>query len=115
MTQLALNLHEGRKRRNTGIAQVTSKNGTFVETLKSVARMIARNKGTVTADDLRIWADRNGMEPTSPNAYGAIFAKNPDFEPCGFCPSAQPNRRGGMIRVWRLRNSVPATLQALSQ
>lgn len=105
MTQLALNLHEGRRLRNRGASQVTAKNGTFVETLRSAARMIARQKGTVTGDDLRVWADEHGMQPTSPNAFGAVFTNNKDLEPCGFCPSAQPNRRGGLIRVWRIKKS----------
>ena len=105
MTQLTLNLHEGRRLRNKGVSQVASKNGGFIELMRGVALMIARRKGTVTADDLSEWAGEHQVKPTSPNAIGAVFTNNKDLEPCGFCPSAQPNRRGGLIRVWRIKKS----------
>ena len=99
-----LNLHEGRRLRNRGASQVAAKNAEFMQTMRNAAFNIAKQFGTVTSDDLRLWADDFNIAPTHPNAFGAVFTNNKDLEPCGFCPSAQPNRRGGLIRVWRIRN-----------
>ena len=101
MTQLALALAE----RDRGIARVKSKNADFVETMRSVARMIARKKGTVCADDLRQWAADNCMFPTSPNAWGAIFCRNPDFVLHGYKRSCQVQGHGNLQRVWVLRET----------
>jgi len=89
--------------RNKGIARVKAKNADFVETMKSVARMIARKNGTVCADDLRQWASDNGMAPTSSNAWGAIFCRNPDFVLQGYARSCQVQGHGNLQRVWALR------------
>lgn len=92
------------KNRDTGIARVTCANATFIETMRSVARMIARKQGTVTADDLRDYvADHPEIErPTSSNAYGAIF-RCKDFEAVGYVISRQPQGHGNRTLRWRLR------------
>ena len=90
--------------RDRGIARVKSKNADFVETLKSVARMIARKKGTVCADDLRKWADENGIVPTSSNAWGAVFCRNPDFELAGYKRSEQKQGHANLQRIWKLKS-----------
>lgn len=92
--------------RDKGISRVKAKNSDFVETLKSVARMIARKNGTVCADDLRKWADENGMVPTSSNAWGAIFCRNPDFVLHGYARSSQVQGHGNLQRVWALRETT---------
>ena len=92
--------------RDKGIARVKAKNSDFVETLKSVARMIARKNGTVCADDLRKWADENGMVPTSSNAWGAIFCRNKDFKLVGYSRSSLIQGHGNLQRVWALREPM---------
>lgn len=91
------------KNRDTGIARVTCANATFIETMRSVARMIARKQGTVTADDLREYvAEHPEIErPTSHNAYGAIF-RCKDFRPVGYVVSRQPQGHGNRVMRWAL-------------
>ena len=90
--------------RDRGISKVAAKNQTFIETMKSVARMIARKNGTVCADDLRKWADENGHAPTSCSAWGAIFCRNPDFELAGYKRSEQKQGHANLQRIWKLRS-----------
>jgi hypothetical protein len=91
--------------RDKGIASVKAKNADFVETLKSVARMIARRNGTVCADDLREWLKQHPEigEPTHYNCYGAIFSKNNDFEFSGFTTSKQKQGHGNRLILWALK------------
>lgn len=102
MSALQLDLGLARRNRDAGIAKVASKNGTFLETMRGVARIICRQKGKVTADDLRDWAECNGVQPTHFNAWGAVF--NKEFMPGEYVQSRQVQGRGNRIRVWRLRS-----------
>lgn len=95
--QLALSL------RDRGIEQVSLNNASFLETMRGVARMICREKGEVTADDIREWAKQHSIEPTHKNCWGAIF-KNGEFESKGFVRSKQVSGRGNWIMVWRLKS-----------
>ena len=49
--------------RDFGINAVAERNQTFLETVRGAARMICRNLGSVTADDVRKWAEENGYTP----------------------------------------------------
>lgn len=95
--------------RDRGVARVKSKNSDFIETMRGVARMLARRRPdlTITADDLREWLAANPYigEPTHHNAFGAIFCRNHDFEFAGYTKSRQPQGHGNLIRRWKLRNS----------
>lgn len=91
-----------RKLRDKGIKQVSDANAAWLETLREAARTVCREKGRVTADDLRTWCDANRYWPTHPNAYGAILTKR-EFVPGEFIQSTQAQRRGGHVRVWRLK------------
>jgi hypothetical protein len=65
------------------------------------AEQIAREKGTVCADDLR----RAGVylpNGAHPAAWGAVF-RDPRFLRVGFTTSQRRDRHGGTQRVWRLR------------
>lgn len=97
--QLLLALHERAK----GVARVASKNGTFIETMRGVARIICRQKGQVTADDLREWAAAHDLKPTHYNAWGAVFQCD-DFYSAGFTKSTQRQGHGNDIRIWKLRH-----------
>lgn len=93
--------------RDKCIARVKAKNADFVETMKSVARMIARKKGTVCADDLREWLKEHPEigEPTSYNAMGAIFCRNKDFKLVGYSRSVLIQGHGNLQRIWALRDT----------
>ena len=97
-----MDLFTARRARDRGINRVSSKNATFLETMRGVARMICRQKGSVTADDLRVWAARNGIQPSHANAWGAIFHRS-EFEPGEFVVSKQIQGHSNRIRLWRLK------------
>ena len=92
------------KARDAGIAAISSRNQTFLETVRGAARMICRRQGTVTADDVRKWADENGIEPKHRNCWGAVF-KTPDFEIAGFTRSSQIQGHGNRICVYRIKTA----------
>jgi hypothetical protein len=91
------------KARDEGIQAVSHSNATFIETVRSAARMICRKNGTVSADDVREWAKQRGIEPTHKNAWGAVFCKS-EFEFVCYFRSRQLSGRGNLISRWRLRN-----------
>ena len=99
-----MDLFAARRARDRGIARVSAKNATFLEALRSVARMICRQKGSVTSDDLREWVSRHPEvgEPSHFNVYGAIFHRS-EFEPGEFVVSKQVRGHGNRIRVHRLK------------
>ncbi len=99
-----MDLFTARRRRDAGIARVSNKNATFLETLRSVARMICRQKGYVTSDDLREWVSQHPEigEPSHYNVYGAVFHRS-EFEPGEFVVSKQVQGHSNRIRLWRLK------------
>lgn len=109
MAQLALDLEAALAARDAGIKKTASKNATFIETLRGVARLICHRKGTVTADDLKEWVAQHPNEieqPTHYNAYGAIFCSKTwkkEFEFVRYVKSRQVQGHGNLIREWRLK------------
>ena len=97
-----MDLFTARRRRDAGIARVSSKNAAFLEAMRGVARMICRQKGSVTADDLREWAARNDIQPSHANTWGAVFHRS-EFEPSEFVVSKQIQGHSNRIRLWRLK------------
>ena len=79
--------------------EVTS--ATFLETMRSRARSICLQFGTVTADDLREYADSICMAPPHHNAWGAVFKGN-EWRCTAFVKSRLPSNKGRMIRQWTL-------------
>lgn len=100
---LDANLAEQQKQLGLDLVEVS--NPVFLETMRGVARMLARKLGEITADDVREYYDRHvgslGVKPTSPNAWGALF-KTKEWECVGFIKSRQVQGHGNMIRKWRL-------------
>jgi hypothetical protein len=89
--------------RETGLSRVSHHNNTFLETMRSVARMLLRKGGfAISTDDLRKYAECHNIHPDHPNAWGAVF-RDKSFVPCGFRQSTRENRHAGLIRVWTLR------------
>ena len=99
---LQMDLFTARRNRDRGIARVASKNRDFLETMRFVARLFCKEKGSVTADDLREWAARNGIQPSHANAWGAVFHRS-EFEPGEFVVSKQIQGHSNRIRLWRLK------------
>lgn len=92
---------DGVAQKQLGLGLVENSNQVFVQTMRGVARMIARENGSVTSDDLRLRAREMGMEPEHPNAWGAIF-KGREWSVVGFEASGYPTNHGRIIRRWSL-------------
>ena len=59
--------------RDRGCEIVEINNKQFVDAMRFNAKMIARQKGKVSCDELRELAGELNLKPVSPNAWGAIF------------------------------------------
>jgi hypothetical protein len=96
---------EAELRKAAGLAQVYRHNETWVSIARRCAESIAREHGTVTADEVRNVLYPLGYIPRHPNAWGAVF-KGTQFEWTGeWIKSRIPERHGNNIRVWRLRRA----------
>ena len=93
-----MSLKEGRSLRDQGLKRVAENNQEFIEAARGTAMLIAKAKGTVTADDVR---EGCPIEPLHPNAWGAVFKKG--FKFTGqYRQSHAASRHGGIQRVWEL-------------
>lgn len=98
------------RQKELGLEIVESNNRTFIETMRGVARMLANKKGVISADDLREYYDnfRYAKQIPAPrhlNAWGAVF-KTSEWEPVGYMKSEQVSRKGGVIRLWKLKTII---------
>lgn len=90
--------------RDAGLNQVAGNAQCFVETMRSIARGISRTNGNVSIDDLRDFAERNGIEPHHPNAWGTIFRER-GWYCIGRKRSRKVSNHAREIRVWRYRET----------
>lgn len=94
----------GQQLRDEGIRRVSRGNVEFLKWARSVAREIAYRRGRVTTDDLRVYADAYGIEPSHPNVWGAIF-RVPGWRHVGWAPSRRPSAHARYVRVWALEDA----------
>lgn len=102
-----LNRRLSERQKELGLYLVEKNNQVFLATMRGIARIIARRKGKITSDDIREYHRKHHKAkqipmPTHPNAWGAVF-KTSDWKAVGYTKSKQVSRRGGVIRVWRLK------------
>lgn len=84
------------------LRHMQARHATWLDAARMTARRIARQKGNVTADDVREILYPAGLYPKHYNAWGAVF-NHADFVFTGdFRRSAVPRGKGNMQRVWRL-------------
>ena len=101
--QLEFDLPEARRRAEAGIQSVSSRNVDWVETARQVAREIAAEKGTVTADDVRRMLYPLGRRPKHYNAWGAVFRRGCGLRWTGRYRTSQVVAgHGNQQRVWEL-------------
>jgi len=82
-----------------GQAQVEGNNLAFVRELREEAIRLVRINGSVTAEELRAYAEVHGLEPTHPNAYGGVF-RGPGWRVIGRRRSRWPSAHAREIKVW---------------
>ena len=91
--QLGLNL------RDRGLDSVETNSMTFQERMRREAIRICRRKGWVDSDDLREFAEAEGIEPHHPNAWGAVF-RGANWVTVGITNSRVPTNHARLIRRW---------------
>ena len=88
--------------KRSGLAQVEINSGLWIGLMRAEARRIARKHGTVTADDLRPYADSIDVYPSHRNAWGAIF-KPSEWDVVDRVKSTKPSNHARWIFVWELK------------
>jgi hypothetical protein len=100
MTGAQMDLFEARRAKERGLDAVQRHNSRWIDYARPVARRIARERGTVTADDVREALEPMGIRPDHPNAYGGLFRHG--FEWTGeWRISRRVIGHGNQQRVWR--------------
>lgn len=98
--QLTMNLSEGQRLKVEGLAQVEANNIIWLDKMRWYAQTHAQRWGSVTSDDVRLYATSLGLYPTHHNAWGCIF-KQKGWTVAGRQPSKLAGNHGRFITVWR--------------
>ena len=59
-----------------GINRASANNARWLARARDVAKAMARQNGTVTAEDVRRHMEYLGLHPSHPNAWGCIFPRH---------------------------------------
>ena len=100
----ASDLEKGLRRKDEGQDRGEARAPELAEILRAEARRISAERGWVTIDDVRAFADRLGFTAPHPNFWGAIF-RGPGWERVGEEPSGRPANHGHRNPRWRWRTS----------
>lgn len=106
MTQLALDLAEGRKRRDRGTAQAADHAGSeWMEAAVADFARFVRSHGEATLEAWRYdWLTRQQPAPASHKAFGAVAltaSRRGLIRWSGrYRPAASPKTRAHCVRVW---------------
>ena len=95
MTSLQLQLE--------GVRRVKVNGPVFNARMRAEALDFVARYGNVSTDDLRRYADRIGIEPHHPNAWGAIF-RGKKWRRIGEKKSIWPSNHARRIGVYQLRH-----------
>lgn len=94
----------GEQRKKIGMAKAAAAKSPELEHARRVARAIALNKGTVTADDVAEALKKGGKKSLGP-AAGSIFVGD-EWQWTGtLVKSERPEANQNLLRVWRLKDA----------
>lgn len=93
--------------REAGISRVIDHNKQFIHRLRTVARRICAEKGTVCTDDLREWARDNGVIEPHFKAWSGVL-KGREWIFVEWTESRWPSNHGRRVAVYRHSNGVEA-------
>ena len=82
------------------LERVGQNNEPWLAWARSQAQTISTLRGSVTSDDVRREADRMGLQPDSPHAWGALF-KAKGWRWVGREPSMIASNNGRFVSRWR--------------
>lgn len=94
-----LNLEAGAEQKELGLYATELNNAEFVALARSIAQLISCQQGSVTMDEVRTHPRLHGWQPSSPNAYGAVF-NGKGWRLLGFEPSHVKTNRTRRIGRW---------------
>ncbi len=101
--QMAFDLPEARRQAELGIERVSQRNGAWIDRARTIARQVAADRGTVTADDVRRILYAGDDRPNHFNAWGAVFRKGSGLRWTGrYRTSRVVAGHGNQQRVWEL-------------
>lgn len=101
MTQRGLfDAPESERRKRDGMARAASGHEEWLAYARRVAVRLAREQGSVSADDLRA-AGVETPEGVSFNIWGSVF-NDSRFVFAGYCKSKRPEAHSNLIRRWSL-------------
>lgn len=95
----------GEEQKQLGMDLVQEHNPDFVNIVRDYALAYAADHGTVSADELRVWARDEGIVPRHPNAWGCVF-RGKSFKKVGYRPSVYPPSHGRVIAIWAISSSL---------
>jgi hypothetical protein len=92
---------EANRRRDMGMWLAANNKSELLASARGFAAFVAKNQGTVNADDVALMMAENGLDYSDlGNAAGSVFDGR--FEWTGqVVPSRRPSTHGRLIRVWR--------------
>ena len=88
-----------------GLDLVESHNESWIDAVRRHAAIISRQRGCVSAVELRLWADAVGWHPEHPNAWGAVF-RGKEWTPVGYRKTEHAQGHAREIKVWRHVSTV---------
>jgi len=97
MMQLTLT---GEVLKQAGLDRVERRSSAFVAAMRTIAKGISLLRGHVSCDELREAADKAGLRPCHPNAWGSVF-RGPGWVVVGHKESAWPSTHQREIKVWK--------------
>lgn len=95
-----LNLEDGEALKADGLSTIEAHELRFVSLVREQAIRISHAVEYVSSDDLRMWAERVGLSPKSPNAWGAVL-RGPGWHVVGRKKSMIPGNHGREIKIFR--------------
>lgn len=98
---LQVDLFKGEQAKIYGMDLVEFNGQGFVHSMRKLAKQLLKDTPFITIDDLRIIADKYGIEPHHSNAWGSVF-RTKEFEACGFQKSEIVSNHARRVLQWRL-------------
>ena len=92
----------GERAKREGIARAESRDLSLAERLRDQARRIAREQGSVTIDDVRDYADANGIAVPSPSFWGSVIRATHGFVVIDYEKSRRAAKHSHLQPRWGL-------------
>jgi len=75
-------------------------NPSFLSIMRAHAKEVSDREGSVTIDDVREYAERNGLIPQHRNVWGVVFSGR-GWESLGQAASRTPSNHAHQNKVWK--------------